>query len=62
MQAVVETWGALEAFSEGDEKYSIVFGTNIIASIRGEITAVAADECSYGREVQPDNSGSPPDA
>jgi hypothetical protein len=32
-QAVVETWGALEAFGEGDEKYSMVFGTNIIASI-----------------------------
>jgi len=32
-QAVVETWGALDAFGEGDEKYSMVFGTNIIASI-----------------------------
>jgi len=32
-QAVVETWGALEAFGEGDEKYAMVFGTNIIASI-----------------------------
>jgi len=32
-QAVVETWGALKAFSEGDERYSMVFGTNIIASI-----------------------------
>ncbi|HEX7541746.1 MAG TPA: hypothetical protein VF352_06415 [Anaerolineales bacterium] len=32
-QAVVETWGALEAFGEGDERYSMVFGTNIIASI-----------------------------
>jgi hypothetical protein len=32
-QAVVETWGALEAFGEGDEEYSMVFGTNIIASI-----------------------------
>src|SRR5881397_1450833 len=29
-QAVVETWGALEAFAEGDEKYSMLFGTNII--------------------------------
>ena len=32
-QAVVETWGALEAFGEGNEKYSMVFGTNVIASI-----------------------------
>jgi hypothetical protein len=32
-QAVLETWGALDAFGEGDEKYSMVFGTNIIASI-----------------------------
>jgi hypothetical protein len=32
-QAVLETWGALEAFGEGDEKYSMLFGTNIIASI-----------------------------
>ena len=32
-QAVLETFGALEAFGEGDEKYSMVFGTNIIASI-----------------------------
>src|SRR6184192_3272880 len=32
-QAVLDTWGALEAFGEGDEKYSMVFGTNIIASI-----------------------------
>lgn len=32
-QAVVETWGALEAFGEGDEEYSLIFGTNIIASI-----------------------------
>src|SRR5207245_5985478 len=32
-QAVVDTYGALEAFGEGDEKYSMVFGTNIIASI-----------------------------
>ncbi len=32
-EAVVETYGGLEAFGEGDEKYSMVFGTNIIASI-----------------------------
>ncbi len=32
-QAVVDTWGALDAFGEGDEKYAMVFGTNIIASI-----------------------------
>jgi hypothetical protein len=32
-QAVLETWGALDAFGEGDEKYSLAFGTNIIASI-----------------------------
>ena len=32
-QAVLETCGALEAFGEGDEKYAMVFGTNIIASI-----------------------------
>src|SRR5258706_7729834 len=32
-QGVVETFGALEAFGEGDEKYSMLFGTNIIASI-----------------------------
>jgi hypothetical protein len=32
-QAVLETWGALDAFGEGDEKYSTLFGTNIIASI-----------------------------
>jgi len=31
--AVVDTLGALEAFGEGDEKYCLVFGTNIIASI-----------------------------
>ena len=29
----METWGALDAFGEGDEKYSMIFGTNIIASI-----------------------------
>ena len=32
-QAVMETWGALDAFGEGDEKYSLAFGTNIIASV-----------------------------
>jgi len=32
-QAALETWGALEAFGEGDEKYPMLFGTNIIASI-----------------------------
>jgi hypothetical protein len=32
-QAVLEAWGALDAFGEGDEKYSLAFGTNIIASI-----------------------------
>src|SRR2546425_2303833 len=32
-QAIVDTWGALEAFGEGDEKYSMLFGNNIIASI-----------------------------
>src|SRR5881394_4201877 len=30
---VVDIWGALEVFGEGDEKYSMAFGTNIIASI-----------------------------
>jgi hypothetical protein len=32
-QAVMETWGALAAFGEGDETYSAEFGTNIVASI-----------------------------
>ena len=32
-QAVLETWGALDAFGEGDEKYSAAFGNDIIASI-----------------------------
>jgi hypothetical protein len=32
-QAVLETWGALEAFGEGDEKYSAMFGNDIIESI-----------------------------
>jgi hypothetical protein len=32
-EAVKEVWGALDAFGEGDEKYSMAFGTNIIASI-----------------------------
>ena len=32
-QAVMETWGALAAFGEGEEKYSAEFATNIVASI-----------------------------
>ena len=32
-QAVVDTLGALEAFGVGNEQYSMLFGTNIIASI-----------------------------
>jgi len=32
-EAVKEIWGAFDAFGEGDEKYSMAFGTNIIASI-----------------------------
>ena len=32
-QAVLETWGALDAFGEGDEKYSAAFGNDIIDSI-----------------------------
>jgi hypothetical protein len=32
-QVVVEIWGALEGFGQGNERYSMVFGTNIIASI-----------------------------
>jgi len=32
-QAVMETWGALDAFGEGDEKYSAAFGNDIIDSI-----------------------------
>jgi hypothetical protein len=32
-QAVLETWGALDAFGEGDEKYSAMFGKDIIESI-----------------------------
>jgi len=32
-QAVLETWGALDAFGEGEEKYSAAFGNDIIASI-----------------------------
>jgi len=32
-QTVLETWGALDAFGEGDEKYSAAFGNDIIASI-----------------------------
>ena len=31
--AVAETWGAFDAFGEGDEKYSAAFGNDIIASI-----------------------------
>jgi hypothetical protein len=30
---VVETWGALEAFGKSDANYSMLFGTNVIASI-----------------------------
>jgi hypothetical protein len=37
-QAVLETWGALDAFGEDDEKYSAMFGNDIIESIpRGSI-------------------------
>jgi hypothetical protein len=32
-EGVKEIWGIYEAFSVGDEKYSLAFGTNIIASI-----------------------------
>jgi outer membrane murein-binding lipoprotein Lpp len=32
-QAVMETWGALDAFGGGDEKYSAMFGNDIIQSI-----------------------------
>jgi hypothetical protein len=32
-QAVLEVWGALDAFGEGDEKYSAMFGNDIIESI-----------------------------
>src|SRR5208283_3926745 len=32
-QAVLEIWGAFDAFGEGDEKYSAMFGNDIIASI-----------------------------
>jgi hypothetical protein len=32
-QAVMETWGALAAFGEGDAQYSAEFATNIVASI-----------------------------
>ncbi|HEY5296812.1 MAG TPA: hypothetical protein VIK59_02705 [Verrucomicrobiae bacterium] len=31
--AVIETWGAFDAFGEGDEKYSAAFADDIIASI-----------------------------
>ena len=32
-QAVLEIWGAFDAFGEGDEKYSTMFGNDIIQSI-----------------------------
>jgi hypothetical protein len=32
-QAIIETWGAFEAFGAGDEKYSAAFGRDIVASI-----------------------------
>ena len=32
-QAVLETWGTLDAFGEGDEKYSVLFAKDIIGSI-----------------------------
>ena len=32
-QAVLETWGALHAFGEGGEKYSVLFANDIIESI-----------------------------
>jgi len=32
-QAVLETWGALDAFDSGGEKYSAAFGNDIISSI-----------------------------
>jgi len=32
-QAVLEIWGAFDAFGEGDEKYSTMFGNDIIESI-----------------------------
>ena len=32
-QTVLEIWGAFDAFGEGDEKYSALFGNEIIASI-----------------------------
>jgi hypothetical protein len=32
-ESAKEIWGGFAAFSEGDEKYSLMFGTNIIASI-----------------------------
>src|ERR1017187_3658971 len=32
-QTVLETWGALDAFGEGDEKYSMAFGNDIVRSI-----------------------------
>lgn len=32
-QTVVEVWGAMDAFGEGDEKYSAAFGRDIVAAI-----------------------------
>lgn len=32
-QAIIEVWGAFDAFGEGDEKYSAAFGNDIIGSI-----------------------------
>ena len=32
-QAIIEIWGAFDAFGEGDEKYSAAFGRDIIESI-----------------------------
>lgn len=32
-QAIIEVWGAFDAFGEGDEKYSALFGNDIINSI-----------------------------
>ena len=32
-EAIIETWGAFEAFGEGDEKYSAIYASEIINSI-----------------------------
>src|ERR1019366_2271099 len=32
-QAIIEIWGGLDAFGEGDEKYSAAYGNDIIGSI-----------------------------